>query len=482
MVGIKSYGAYVPRYRLSRKTISKAMGWFNPAALPGEKAVANYDEDSLTMAVAAGMGCLKGFDSKKVDGVFFASTTPPYAERQSSSIINDALDLRRDVRSADFTDSVKAGAAALLSACEAVMSGQSGDILVCAADTRLGKVSSTQEQMFGDGACSFLVGNEGVIAALEGHYSLSVDFMDYRRLEKDKYVRGWEERWIRDEGYSKIIPEAITGYLSKYKLSTADIDKVVYACPYSREHAVIGKKLGFTPENIQDNLITQVGDTGAAYALMMLAAALEEAQPGQRILVVGYGNGCDVLCFKVTEEINKFKSGLGFKKSLENRKELESYEKYTVFRDLIPYDTGIRGEDIVYTPMTLLFKERKMVHAFYGSKCTACGTPQYPSQRVCVNPKCGAVDQMEDYRFASKDAVIFTYTADNLAPSINPPAIYGIIDFVAGGRYYFDFTDCDLDCIKVGMKVEMSFRRKYTDERRSIYGYGWKAVPVGEGC
>lgn len=58
MPGIISYGAYVPWYRLDCKTVFKAMGWFNPMVLPGEKAVANYDEDSVTMAVAAGIDCL----------------------------------------------------------------------------------------------------------------------------------------------------------------------------------------------------------------------------------------------------------------------------------------------------------------------------------------------------------------------------------------------------------------------------------------
>ena len=93
-IGITSYSIHIPRYRISGKTISEAMGWLSAGALRGEKAVANYDEDSLSMAVAAGMDCLKGIEQAKVGGMYFASTTPPYRERESAAIIATALDLR----------------------------------------------------------------------------------------------------------------------------------------------------------------------------------------------------------------------------------------------------------------------------------------------------------------------------------------------------------------------------------------------------
>ncbi len=96
MAGITSYGAYIPMYRINRMTIYQALGWLNPASLlPGEKAVANYDEDSITMSVAASMDCLNGIDREKVDGLFFGTTSAPYKERQNAGIIATALDLRR---------------------------------------------------------------------------------------------------------------------------------------------------------------------------------------------------------------------------------------------------------------------------------------------------------------------------------------------------------------------------------------------------
>ncbi|UCC60599.1 MAG: hydroxymethylglutaryl-CoA synthase family protein, partial [Dehalococcoidia bacterium] len=223
MVGITSYGAYIPLLRISRKTISAATGWLGTApGLPGEKAVANYDEDSLTMAVAAAVDCLGDIDRDKVDDLYFATTTSPYRERQGAVIVATALDLRPDIRTADFSNSIKAGTTALLSAIDTVKAGSAKNVIVCASDSRQGKAGSSQEQSCGDGAASLLIGDGDAIATLEGSHSLSYDFVDYWRTDTDRYDRLWEDRWIRDIGYSKFIPAAITGLLQKYGLSIQD--------------------------------------------------------------------------------------------------------------------------------------------------------------------------------------------------------------------------------------------------------------------
>ena len=477
MVGITSYGAYIPRFRMSRKVISSAMGWFNPAALPGEKAVANYDEDSITMAVAAGVDCLNNLERDKIDGLYLSTTTSPYREREDAGIIASALDLRPDIRTADFSDSAKAGTAALISACDTVKVGSVERLLLCASDCRLGKAGGAQEQIYGDGAASLLVGNSKVIASLEASHSVSYDFIGHWRGESDEFDRTWEDRFIRDAGYSKIIPEVISGLLQKCKLNISDISKVIYACPYAREHAAIGKKLGADPEQIQDHMLASIGDTGTAYPLMMLVAALEEAKPGDKILVASFGNGSDALLFQVTQEIEKVRDKRGIKGYLASKQDLDNYEKYVSFHDMIPMEKGIRGEEIPFTQLSTLWRERKSVLALCGSRCKRCGTPQYPYQRVCVKPDCGAIDEMEYYRFSDRKGKVFSYTGDNLAFSPSPPAIYGIIDFEGGGRYWFDLTDCALDSLKVGTAIEMTFRRKYLDKARGLSGYFWKASP-----
>ena len=478
MAGITSYGAYIPRYRINHNTIFSAVGFLGTFPAPGEKAVANWDEDTLSMAVGAAIDCLNGIEREKIDGLYFGTTTQPYMVRQNSAIIAAALDLQPNVRTADFVGSTKSGTAAVLSAFDAVKGGERSNVMVCASDCRTGKPGGSQEHLYGDGAAALLLGNDGVIATLEGSYSVSYDFPDRWKASGERFEHAWEDRFIRDAGYSKIIPEAISGLLSKYNLTIQDFAKVAYPCLYPREHGNIARRLGADPSQVQESMLATVGDIGSAGPLMMLVAALEEAKPGDRILVASFGNGSDALFFQVTDRIAKVGDRRGIKKNLAFKKELTSYERYLAFRNLAPMEMGMRGEESAPTPMSTLFRERKTVLALCGSKCKRCGTPQFPYQRICVKPDCGAVDEMEYYRFSGKNGILFTYTGDNLAASIDPPAIYGVVDFEGGGRSQFDLTDCDLDSVKVGMPVEMTFRRKYLDEARGVHGYFWKATPV----
>lgn len=483
MAGIVSFGAYVPRYRLKRMTIFGAMGWINPANIllaRGEKAVANQDEDSLTMATEASIDCLKGFDRSKVDALYFASTTMPYVERQNSGIISMALNLRDEVRSADFSGALKSGTSALLSALEGVESKNLKQAVVCAAECRLGKMGSPQEMIFGDGGASFLIAEKGVIAEFKGSYSLTADFVDHYRGSKTTFDRQWEDRWIRDLGFDKFIPRAVQGLAKKCNLEIGDFSKIIFQCLYDSERRNLAKILKLDPARVQDPQHDTIGETGTAQSLIMLAKALEEAKPGDKLLVVSFGNGCDALYFQVTEGIGQLNGRKGVKGSLANRAELSSYQKYAVFRGMLPVDIGLRGEADFITRWSFLWRKRNAVLGLIGSRCKKCGTPQFPPQRVCANPECGAVDQMEEYPFADKKGRIFSYTGDMLAASYDPPELYGYVQFDGGGRILCNFTDCTLDDLKVGMPVAFSFRKKYYDEKRDIHGYFWKAVPQKE--
>ena len=101
MVGITSFGAYVPLLRLNCNAIEKG--------LKREKALANFDEDSITMAVAAVNDCLRGVERTSINGLFFASTTSPYQEKGGAPIISVAADLRQDIITADFGNMLRAG-------------------------------------------------------------------------------------------------------------------------------------------------------------------------------------------------------------------------------------------------------------------------------------------------------------------------------------------------------------------------------------
>jgi uncharacterized OB-fold protein len=331
--------------------------------------------------------------------------------------------------------------------------------------------------LFGDGAAAVLVGTEGVLAEFEDAYSLSYDFVDHYRGFGKTFDYNWEERWVRDQGYSKILMEAISGFLKKTGLTLERVDKLVFPCPFKAEHAKIAKRLGFFPEKVVDSLHAVCGETGTAHPLLMLASALDQAQPGQRIVLAGFGQGADVLSFVVTDQIRVRGSRHGLTGTLSIKNTLDHYPKFLFFRDLVPKDTGMRSEAPNQTALTVLWRKRKMILGLVGGRCRECGTPQFPKTDICVRPDCNRVSTQEDHPFADLPARVMTYTGDMLSACPDPPAIYGMIQFGGGGRFMADFTDCRLKDIQVGMPVRLSFRKRYHDSNRGFTGYFWKAVP-----
>ncbi len=483
MIGITSYGGYIPRLRLDRMSIYQAMGWFAPAIVmvaQGERSFCNWDEDALTMAVAASKDCLVGQDKSAIDAFFLCSTTLPFSDRLNAGVVKTALNLKDELHAADLTSTLRGGTTGLVQALSAVKSGDMQNVLVTAADKRLAKAGYFYEMWFGDGAASLLVGDSDVIAEFLGSYTVTHDFVDHYRGSTNQYDYMWEERWVRDQGYSKIIPEAVSGLFNKLSMNIGDVDKLVFPCFFKAEHKKIAKKLGAPPEKVMDNLHEVCGETGAAHPLVMLVHALEDAKPGDRILVVGFGQGCDALYFRVTDEILNLPVRQGIKGSLANKKATDNYAKFLKFRDLIQTEMGIRAEAPTQTAMTVLWRKRDMILGLVGGKCTECGTPQFPRMDICVNPECRAVKSQIPYEFADVPASVKSFTGDLLAVSVDPPGIYGMVQFEGGGRFMADFTDCELSECRVGQQVTMSFRRRYTDTERGFSGYFWKAVPVPE--
>lgn len=481
MIGIVSYGGYIPKLRLDRMTVFQNMGWFAPAIVmvaQGERSFCNWDEDSITMAVAAAQDCLKGFDKRSLDGLFLCSTTLPFQDRLNAGIVKSALNLTDNLVAQDVTSCLRAGTTGLITALSSVAGREIHQALVVATDKRETRTASFYEMWFGDAAAAVLVGDTDVIAEFKGSYSVAHDFVDHYRGEGYRYDYTWEERWVRDEGYSKIIPEAVNGLFNKLSITMNDVDRFVFPCFFKAEHRKIAGSLGAGPDKVADNLHEVCGESGAAHPLVMLVKELGHASPGDRILVAGFGQGCDALYFQVTENIAKLPSRTGITGSLNNKRQTSNYLKFLKFRDLLPTEMGIRAEIPMQTAMSVLWRKRKMILGMVGGKCTECGTPQFPKMDICVNPDCKAVQSQEDYEFAEVSATVKSFTGDLLAVSLDPPAVYGMVQFEGGGRFMADFTDCEMSDVKVGQPVTLSFRKRYFDKDRGFTGYFWKAVPL----
>lgn len=480
MVGITSYGAYIPWHRMDRQLFLKAWGGF---AMPGERAVAYYDEDSVTMAVEASIDCLRDMDTERVDGLYFATTTSPYKEKLCSTTMALALHLRRDIQTADVTGSLRSGATAVGFAVDSIKSGRANNILVTATDTRMAAPSGMTEQALGDGAGALLLGNENVIAEVLDSFTVSDELAATWRNESDTFIRFWEDRMVMDESYSKVMPEAISGLMKKSGLSPGDFARVVFDPPGDvRRHGRVANELGFDPVQLLNpaDLFMSVGLLGSAMSLMMLVCALEQARPGDKILFVSYGNGADAFVLQVTDAIEKLGERRGFKRHLESKKMMDNYNSYLRWRDIVPLDKARRPER-GHISVAANWRQRKDILGLLGIKCRKCGTPQYDNGGITTTPirvcaVCGVVDDFDDYDFSRKKATVFSYTQDQLAPAVDQPSSVVLIDFEGGGRMLFDLTDREPEEVEVGMKVEMTFRKVFVD--RGLNNYYWKARPI----
>jgi 3-hydroxy-3-methylglutaryl CoA synthase len=479
-VGILSFGAYIPRLRLQRKAIAAANSWFNPGLrglARGERAMANWDEDAVTMAVEAARDCLAGFDVASVSALYLASTTHPFDDRQNASIAAGALNLRPALRSLDAGGSLRAASSTLATALAAAGAAD-GHTLVVAGEHRRARAASPQEMQYGDGAAALLIGSGRPIAHLVAAHSETVDFVPQFRASDRAHDYAWEERWVRDEGYMKIVPRAIDALLKAAGTQASSVTAFCLATTLSRVVPGIAKRVGIPEAAVRDSLGAVCGDTGAAHPLVMLTHALEDAKPGDLILVAAFDSGCDALLFRVTDAITSLPARRGVTGSLAQRKEETTYMKYLAFNDLVALERGMRAEADKGTPLSLLYRNRDMLTGLVGGRCRLCGTVQYPRGHYCVNPACKALDSQDAEPFAERPATVMSYTADQLTYSPDPPAYYGMVQFEGGGRMMTDFTDVDEGAVDVGTPMRMTFRIKDVDAARGFVRYYWKAAPV----
>lgn len=469
--GIVSFGIYVPFYRLARDLIAKAWGGRSAG---GERSVANYDEDSITMAVQAATNCLGGINRDEVDGLFFASTTSPYKEKQCSSIVAGAMGLRRDIITVDCANSLRSGTNALRLAIDCVNSGSARNILVVAADCRLGFPQSAQEQGFGDASAALLVGNSATVADVEAIVSTSDDIIDVWRLDTDIFVRSWEDRWVLTYGYAKNMEAAISRVMKENQLTAGNLAKVVFCAPDVRSHRDLARSLGFSDSQLQDPLLDNIGNTGAAHPLLMLALALNDIKATEKVLLASYGDGSDAFLLQATEGIEKVKGQQNVRECVTVKRALPTYEKYLLYRQLVT-----QPEEFVrlFPSATVMWRTRDWALAGCGSKCKRCGLVTFPIQRVCYG--CQAKDEYEEVRLSDKKGKVFTFSLDYLAGTPQPPVVQTVVESEGGARIYCLMTDCEPGEVKVDMPVEMVLRKFH--QAGGFHNYFWKCRPVRGG-
>lgn len=476
--GIMSIAGYLPRLRMSRKAIADGVKWANPSLAglgKGHRTTSTPDEDSLTMAIEAARTCLAGTSEAMPQVLQFASTTTPFADRANAVLASEALNLSSNLRCADFGGFLGAALTALIDALT-----HDTQTLTIAADRRVTQPGSMAEMTVGHGAAAVLTGKHNPIARCIAVHTSAEDFVDHYRQTGAETDYVLEERWVRDEGQMKIVPPALASILADAGLTAVDVDRVLLTGVSANVAKLIAKECGFAENSLADSLDMTVGQTGTPHPLLMLADALEQAKPGERILLVNFAQGTQGLLLETTEAITAWSSPYSVQKQIADGVEDDNYVRFLSFNDQIRIDWGARAERDNRTALSAFNRHRKTVTGFIGGKCGACGTKQFPKGQACANPECREFGTLDDEPFKDKIGHIKSFTEDWLAISANPPLMYGNVTFDDGGVVLMEFTDFAPGELKVGQDVRFVFRIKDKDQKRNFHRYFWKAAPVGK--
>jgi 3-hydroxy-3-methylglutaryl CoA synthase len=477
--GILSYGAYVPRRRMSRERIVDAIGWAQPSLkglAKGARAFGAWDEDPITMAVEAARVTLAQSDAKPPAALCFASTTAPFLDRQNAGVIATALDLAPETHVYDVSGSQRAATSGLMRAA----STRAGATLIAAAEQRPTKAASMTEMLSGDAGAALLIGDGEPIAEIIGANAVYADLVDHYRTAASGEEYVIEERWFRDEGLTKLAPQAVAPVLEDAGLTSSDVQCLIAPTQNPSLANAVARSLDIGKDKLADSLFDQCGYAGAAHPLLQLTAVLDEAAPGQVILITAFGQGCDAILLRTTDAASKRPRSISAQ--LEGGCIEENYVKFLASRGAIDIDWGMRAERDNRTAQTVAYDKSRDIYGFVGGVCSVCGTPQFPKSRRCVNPDCGALDTQADYRFADLAATVKSYTEDWIAFTREPPLVYGNVSFEGGGNVFMEMCDFEPGDVAVGTPVAMKFRIKDIDAARGFHRYFWKAGPVPGGA
>jgi hydroxymethylglutaryl-CoA synthase len=297
MAGIVGYGAHIPRGRITSEEIARQWGK-DPATIRNgllldEKSVPGLDEDTVTISVEAARDAIAraGIDPQKIGAVYIGSESHPYAVKPSGTILIDALGIGPEVHVADFEFACKAGTEAMFVALSHVMSGNMEYALGIGADTSQGAPNDALEYSASAGGAAFIFGKEKLLAEVQHTYSYTSDTPDFWRREGEFYPRHGG-RFTGEPAYFRHVMGATRGMLELSGTKPSDFKYVVFHMPNGKFPQQVGKKLGFTKEQLAVGwIVPQMGNTYSGSSPTGLAAVLDVAEPGDRILVTSFGSG-----------------------------------------------------------------------------------------------------------------------------------------------------------------------------------------------
>ncbi|HUV03287.1 MAG TPA: hydroxymethylglutaryl-CoA synthase [Desulfobacteria bacterium] len=315
MIGLVSYGVYVPSYRIKVDDIANQWGE-NPASIKAgllveEKAVPDLDEDTTTIAVEAARAAIlrASLDPNDIGAVYVGSESHPYAVKPTATVVAAAIGAPNSITAADVEFACKAGTAAIQMCMGLVSLKKIKYGLAIGADVSQSRPDDALEFSAGAGGAAFIVGQDNIVAEIEEFASFTSDTPDFWRRELQKYP-AHSGRFTGEPAYFRHTLSASKMLMEKTGLQPSDFDYAVFHQPNGKFPRKAAKTLGFTAEQVKPGLmVTHFGNTYSAASLIGLAATLDQALPSQRILMTSFGSGAgsDAFVFRVTDRIEELR-------------------------------------------------------------------------------------------------------------------------------------------------------------------------------
>lgn len=442
--GLLAYAAYLPAYRLG-----------DDSGVPGTRVVASFDEDSTTLAVAAGTALLRSTPTDAPAQLLLATTTPPYLDKTNAAAAHAALQMPSTTFAADLVGSPRSTSAAVRSALASTG-------LVLTADVRVGKPGSQDERGGADAGAALLFGEGEAVAEVLAVEATTEELLDRWRVPTATTGELWEERF----GYERYAPLVrATADRALRAAGVAEADHVVVTSP----NPAIGKRAGTLVKGALTTRTAPVGFCGAADAAVALSAVLDEAGPDETVLVLSAADGCDALVLRTTALLPRRRQTRPVSAQLGGGLQVP-YPTYLSWRGLLDREPPRRPDpDRPAAPPSARSTAWKF--GLSGSRCTACGFVHLPPERVCR--ECDRIDEMEPAPAAQLGGRVATWTVDRLAHTPSPPVVDVVVDFDGGGRCALEVADAVPDAVEVGARVDLAFRRLFT--AGGVHNYFWKA-------
>ena len=344
-IGIVSYGANIPRWRIKTEDIASVWGKDGKTISKGlginEKSVPSIDQDTATISVEAARAALKrcSINPQDIGAIYIGSESHPYAVKPTGTIVGEAIGATPDLMVADYEFACKAGTAAIQSCTALVKAEMIKYGLAVGADTSQAAPGDALEYSASAGGAAFIIGKDNVIANINHTCSFTSDTPDFWRRAQRKYP-SHGGRFTGAPAYFRHIANCATNLMQIVCTKPEDYDYAIFHQPNGKFPVSVAKKLGFTLDQIKQGLLVPyIGNTYSGASLVGLASVLDVAKPGDRIFLTSYGSGAgsDGFDISVTEKMNDL-----------SRENVPSVFQMVEDKEYIDYGTYAKVTDILY--------------------------------------------------------------------------------------------------------------------------------------